>query len=39
MVGRIQSGMVTVSRMGQVECGPEDRPVDDVKIVGARINE
>ncbi len=38
IAGRIQSGMVTVSRIGQVETNPEDRPVDDVKIVGARIN-
>ena len=36
--GRVQSGMVTVSRMGQVETGPQDRPVDEVKIVNARAN-
>ena len=35
--GRIQSGMVTVSRIGQVETGPQDKPVDDVKIVGAKV--
>ncbi|XP_059090821.1 peptidyl-prolyl cis-trans isomerase-like 1 isoform X1 [Tigriopus californicus] len=33
--GRIQSGMVTVKRMGQVETGTQDRPVDDVCIVKA----
>ncbi len=36
-LGRIQSGMVTVNRIGQVETGSDDRPVDDVKIINGRV--
>lgn len=36
-LGRIQSGMVTIKRMGQVETGAQDRPVDDVCIVKATV--
>jgi len=35
--GRVHSGMVSVKRIGQVETDPQDRPVDDVRIVKARI--
>jgi len=35
--GRVHSGMVSVKRVGQVETDPQDRPVDDVRIVRARI--
>ncbi|EEU46858.1 uncharacterized protein NECHADRAFT_35779 [Fusarium vanettenii 77-13-4] len=37
--GRVKSGMGTVRRMGMVTTGPEDRPVDDLKVVKARIVE
>ncbi|KAF4446644.1 Peptidyl-prolyl cis-trans isomerase-like 1 [Fusarium albosuccineum] len=37
--GRVKSGMGTVRRMGMVKTGPEDRPVEDVKIVKARVSE
>ncbi|KAJ4310075.1 Peptidyl-prolyl cis-trans isomerase-like 1 [Fusarium piperis] len=37
--GRVKSGMGTVRRMGMVTTGPEDRPVDDLKIVKARVVE
>ena len=36
--GRVHAGMLTVKRMGQVETGNDDRPVDDVKIVRARAS-
>ncbi|KAI8722062.1 Peptidyl-prolyl cis-trans isomerase [Fusarium sp. LHS14.1] len=37
--GRVKSGMGTVRRMGMVTTGPEDRPVDDLKVVKARVVE
>ena len=37
--GRVKSGMQTVKRMGLVKTGPEDRPVDEVKILDARVLE
>jgi peptidyl-prolyl cis-trans isomerase-like 1 len=37
--GRVKNGMGVVKRMGLVQTGPEDRPVDEVKIVSARILE
>ncbi len=36
-LGRVQSGMLTVKRIGQVETDNHDRPVDDVKIVKSGI--
>lgn len=35
--GRVQSGMGVVKRMGMVPTGKEDRPVEEVRIVRARI--
>lgn len=35
--GRIHSGMAVVKRIGLVECDKNDRPVDDIKIVKAKI--
>ena len=35
--GRILSGMKIVQRIGLVQTGKDDRPVDDVKIVKAYI--
>jgi peptidyl-prolyl cis-trans isomerase-like 1 len=37
--GRVKSGMGTVKRMGMVKTASEDRPVEDVKIVKARVAE
>ncbi|RFU73343.1 peptidyl-prolyl cis-trans isomerase-like 1 [Trichoderma arundinaceum] len=37
--GRVKSGLSVVKRMGLVPTGPEDRPVEEVKIVGARVVE
>ncbi|KAM4065203.1 cyclophilin type peptidyl-prolyl cis-trans isomerase/CLD domain-containing protein [Hirsutella rhossiliensis] len=37
--GRVKKGLGTVKRMGLVPTGPEDRPVEDVKIVRARVPE
>lgn len=37
--GRVKSGMSVVKRMGLVPTGPEDRPVEEVKIVRARVVE
>lgn len=37
--GRVFSGMETVERISKVTTGEEDRPVDDVVIVSASINE
>ncbi|KAJ2901890.1 peptidyl-prolyl cis-trans isomerase-like 1 [Zalerion maritima] len=37
--GRVKSGMGVVKRMGLVKTGPEDRPVEEVKIMRARIVE
>lgn len=35
--GRVKSGMGVVKRMGLVRTDAEDRPVEDVKIVRARV--
>ena len=35
--GRISSGMSVVKRIGMVEKDPNDRPVDDIKILRAYI--
>ena len=35
--GRIHSGMITVKRIGQVECDHNDRPADDVRIVKGSV--
>ena len=37
--GRVKSGLRVVQRMGLVKTGAEDRPVDEVKIVRARVVE
>lgn len=37
--GRVKSGMGTLKRMGLVKTGPEDRPLEEVKILGARVVE
>ncbi|KAI7471991.1 hypothetical protein D0860_06305 [Hortaea werneckii] len=37
--GRVKSGMRVVQRMGLVKTGAEDRPVEDVKILSARVLE
>ena len=37
--GRVKSGLSTVKRMGLAPTGPGDRPVDDVKILQARVLE
>ena len=37
--GRVKSGLRTVQRMGFVRTGGEDRPVEEVKIIRARIVE
>ncbi len=37
--GRVKSGLRVVQRMGLVKIGAEDRPVDQVKILKARIIE
>ncbi|KAF2809994.1 putative peptidyl prolyl cis-trans isomerase [Mytilinidion resinicola] len=37
--GRVKGGMRVVQRMGMVKTGPEDRPVDELKIVKAKIVE
>lgn len=37
--GRVKTGLRVVQRMGLVKTGAEDRPVDEVKIVGARVVE
>lgn len=37
--GRVKSGMGTIKRMGLVKTGSEDRPVEEVKIVKARVVE
>lgn len=37
--GRVTRGMATVKRMGMVPTGAEDRPVEEVKIVTARVVE
>ncbi|KAF4124769.1 peptidyl-prolyl cis-trans isomerase-like 1 [Geosmithia morbida] len=35
--GRVKSGMQSVKRMGLVKTGAEDRPVEDVKILHAKV--
>jgi peptidyl-prolyl cis-trans isomerase-like 1 len=35
--GRVKSGMKIVQRMGLVKVGAEDRPVEEVRILEARI--
>ncbi|ATY60377.1 peptidyl prolyl cis-trans isomerase [Cordyceps militaris] len=37
--GRVTRGMATVRRMGLVPTGAEDRPLEDVRIVTARVVE
>jgi peptidyl-prolyl cis-trans isomerase-like 1 len=37
--GRVKNGMGVVKRMGLVRTGDEDRPVEEVKIVRARVLE
>ena len=37
--GRVKSGLATVKRMGLVPTGAEDRPVEEVRIVAARVVE
>ncbi|KAF3764997.1 cyclophilin-like protein [Cryphonectria parasitica EP155] len=37
--GRVRAGMGVVRRMGLVRVGPEDRPVEEVKILRARVIE
>lgn len=35
--GRVKSGMGVVRRLGLVKVGAEDRPVEEVKIIRARV--
>ena len=35
--GRVESGMMTLKKMGDVKTGAEDRPVEDVRILRAYI--
>ncbi|KAL9135937.1 MAG: hypothetical protein Q9175_002852 [Cornicularia normoerica] len=37
--GRVKSGLRVLQRMGLVKTGPEDKPVDQVKIIRARVVE
>ncbi|KAJ9130939.1 Peptidyl-prolyl cis-trans isomerase [Coniochaeta hoffmannii] len=37
--GRVKSGMGVVKRMGLVRTGEEDRPVEEVRIIRARVLE
>ncbi|KAJ0346437.1 hypothetical protein COL154_006085 [Colletotrichum chrysophilum] len=37
--GRVKSGLSVVKRMGLVKTGPEDRPLQEVKIVRASVIE
>ncbi|EEH35121.2 peptidyl-prolyl cis-trans isomerase cypE [Paracoccidioides lutzii Pb01] len=37
--GRVKDGMGVVQRMGMVKTGAGDRPVDDVKILSAKVVE
>ncbi len=37
--GRVKSGLRVVQRMGLVKTGADDRPVDQVKILKARVVE
>ncbi|OTA99985.1 hypothetical protein M426DRAFT_245658 [Hypoxylon sp. CI-4A] len=35
--GRVKAGLAVLKRMGLVNTGPDDRPVDEVKIIKARV--
>lgn len=35
--GRVKSGMRVIQRMGLVKTGGDDKPVDEVKIIRARV--
>jgi peptidyl-prolyl cis-trans isomerase-like 1 len=35
--GRVRSGLNCVKRLGMAQTGPEDRPIQEVKIVSARV--
>jgi peptidyl-prolyl cis-trans isomerase-like 1 len=35
--GRVKAGLGVVKRMGLVKTGPDDRPLDEVKILTARV--
>jgi peptidyl-prolyl cis-trans isomerase-like 1 len=37
--GRVKNGMGVVKRMGLVRTGEEDRPIEEVKIIRARVLE
>ncbi|KAI1873935.1 uncharacterized protein JN550_003204 [Neoarthrinium moseri] len=37
--GRVRSGLGVVRRMGMVRTGAEDRPVEEVKVVRARVSD
>jgi peptidyl-prolyl cis-trans isomerase-like 1 len=37
--GRVKAGMSTVKRLGLVRTGPGDRPVEEVKIIDAKVLE
>ncbi|KAK7756567.1 Peptidyl-prolyl cis-trans isomerase-like 1 [Diatrype stigma] len=37
--GRVRAGLAVLKRLGLVKTGPEDRPVDEVKILRARVVE
>ncbi|KXH29373.1 cyclophilin type peptidyl-prolyl cis-trans isomerase/CLD [Colletotrichum simmondsii] len=37
--GRVKSGLSVVKRMGLVKTGPEDRPLEEVKIIKASVVE
>jgi len=36
--GRIYSGMQVIKRMGNVETNNNDKPLEDVKIISAKID-
>lgn len=35
--GRVRAGLAVLKRLGLVKTGPEDRPVDEVRILRARV--
>lgn len=37
--GRVKSGLSVLKRMGMVKTGPDDRPLEEVKIIKARVVE
>lgn len=37
--GRVKNGMRVIQRMGLVKTGAEDKPVDELKIIRARVVE